>query len=95
MTDIIDFNYIINRDLRNSNIFLHENEEIMQLIRQLFDYFISFDNMNNQIISKKNNHDKEKLVIIDTCSFLLNDLNYFSKPDTTYIITCGVFLEIL
>jgi hypothetical protein len=105
MSDIIDLQYIVNRDFKFNNRFYSDDNQIIELVNDLFQHFISFDEMNmhiNQIASYKNtdtipiSKNKIELVIIDTCSFILNDINHFiDDSNKIYIITCGVFLEIL
>lgn len=94
MSDIIDFDYILKRDFKKTITFLNNTPEIKYLIHDIFNCFVSFDDMNNQIacLKKKINVD---IVIIDTCSFILNDLEHFNNNNVIYVITCGVFLEIL
>jgi hypothetical protein len=90
MSEIIDFDYILKRDFKNLDYFFNRNLEIEALIHNIFDWFVSFDDMTSQINCKKRG-----IVIIDTCSFILHDLEHFNDQNVIYIITCGVFLEIL
>ena len=93
MSENVDFNYIIKRDLRNTSNVFRNYQELWELITTLFDSFVSFDTVNGYIA--QHTELKQNIVVIDTCSFILNDIEHFDNPNTIYVITCGVFLEIL
>ncbi len=62
----------------------------LQMIQYIFKKFISFEKFE---FMKQEDH--RQIVLIDTCSFLRKNVNEFQDKNAIYVITCGVFLEIL
>lgn len=87
---------IIDRDFKKNTFFI-PNDKHFNIVNSLFNNFISYEQFINLYFSKKSN---KSIMLLDTCSILLNDFNEVNplsllKNNTMYIITCGVFLEIL
>ncbi len=95
MADVVDFNYIIKRDFKDANTFFNDDSELLDAITTLFSSFVSFEQFGQQLQNNLSQQQRQHIVIIDTCSFILNDIEHFDNPNTIYVLTCGVFLEIL
>ncbi len=100
----ISLNNIIDRDFKKKTIFLPDDKHL-NVIKSLFKEFISYETFCNSYLQlnefkkggKINFTNSKKVVLLDTCSILLNDVEDFNNfnNDNIYIITCGVFLEII
>ena len=88
----ISLDNIIERDFKKETIFI-PNDNHLKIIKTIYSNFISYETFYNIYIDSKDS----SIILLDTCAILLNeidDFNNFSK-DKIYVITCGVFLEIL
>lgn len=82
---------MIDRDfLKNSRPVQPTDTTTLQMVQYIFKQFISFEQF--EFMKQK---DSRQIVLIDTCSFLRKNVNDFQDPNLIYVITCGVFLEIL
>jgi hypothetical protein len=81
---------IIDRDFpKNERPFMPSDEKTLQMIDYIASQFMNFDDFNK---SQYNNEGKP-VYLIDTCSLIKKNTDSLSNG--FYIITCGVFLEIL
>jgi hypothetical protein len=85
-------NLIIRDFPANSKPQKPRNPQTLQMLKELFEDFVMFDTFKPSSIQEEN-----QIVLFDTCSLLAKIRNPFMtfNKNTTYIITCGVFLEIL
>jgi hypothetical protein len=80
----------INRDFpENEKPFIPYETSTYGMIETLSKQFTNFDDF----LKSQYNSDNKKVYLIDTCSLLKKDITEFQNG--FYIITCGVFLEIL
>jgi hypothetical protein len=82
---------LINRDFpKDKKPIKSSNPQTLQMLKELCEGFKSFENF-------KVPDNSNKVVLFDTCSLLAKIRNPYMKfeENTTYIITCGVVLEIL
>jgi hypothetical protein len=88
---------LIDRDFpKNSRPVQPTDNMTLQMIQYIYKQFISFENF--EFMKKdelKTNSYVMTTVLIDTCSFLKKDITDFDDENVRYVITCGVFLEIL
>ena len=61
------------------------------MILTIAEQFVNFDDFTKMNKSKP----KTKFTLIDTCSIIKNDISKYKLEKGVYVITCGVFLEIL
>jgi hypothetical protein len=86
---------LIDRDFpKNSRPVQPKDPRTLQMINYIYNQFINFEKF--EFMKKDDPKIKTmEIVLIDTCSFIKNDISDFQKQDILYIMTCGVFLEIL
>jgi len=69
--------------------YLPSDDNIFEMIMSISDQFVNFDDFT------KNNQVNANFTLIDTCSIIKNNISKYKSEKGIYIITCGVFLEIL
>ena len=79
---------MIGRDFKKSQSIKICNSTTMELINNIYKQFIHHDDY------KCVENETNDVYIVDTCSFIKKSLDEFDL-DHRYVITCGVFLEIL
>ena len=88
---MVSLQQLIARDFPegSNRMFTHSTKEygVASVVCGMFINFDDYSVTNHQ-------RDGVETYLLDTCSFLKKNISEFSK-DNTYIITCGVFLEIL
>jgi hypothetical protein len=87
---------MIDRDFSKYSRPVQPNDtHTLQMINYIYKQFINFEDfvfMKQKDIIES---DLRQIVLIDTCSFLKKTVTDFQNQGVRYIITCGVFLEIL
>jgi hypothetical protein len=82
---------LIERDFpKNNKPMIHLNQKINQTVSDIADLFINFD----EYYSFNSSVSTESIFLLDTCSFLNKNITEYDR-EKKYIITCGVFLEII
>lgn len=84
---------LIDRDFpKTSRPIPPSDNRTLQMIKYIYEQFINFENFEFMKQEKKVTN---QIVLIDTSSFFRKDIFEFQNQNIVYVITCGVFLEIL
>ena len=82
---------LVNRDFpQGSGMIFNQNKDASKIIFTVCDMFMNFDDFG----TNSTKYNGSEIYLLDTCSFLKKKNSDFHKHNT-YIVTCGVFLEII